>query len=166
MSLPLILAASLASGLLIAAPSLADDAPKTGVLNMKSTSTGSYRYFGIGDGASHIDVSEQTGKIEGEGLLKGMTTHCFGVGETVNAISETPHGHCIARDADGDQIVYRTSLEKHSWFSIRLRGSGVAMLGTGKYKGIVSSYTIACEITGPETGYTAECDGQGTYMLP
>jgi hypothetical protein len=159
-------AAALVSALLIAMPSVAKDLQKSGALRMKSTSTGSYRFFGIGDGASHLDLSENTGKIVGEGLLNGMTTHCFDVGETVKSVSETPHGHCVDRDADGDQIVYRTAFEKSSWSSTKLRGSGIAMLGTGKYEGIVSSYTLACEVTGPEAGYTMECDGQGTYILP
>ena len=165
MSFHLSLTAALGATLLIATSSFAEDVPKTGVFNAKDTSTGSYRFFPVGDGGSHLSISEQTGKIEGEGLLNSMMSHCFGVGETVKLVNET-HGYCIDRDKDGDQIIFRTSFEKHPWNSAKMRGSGIAMLGTGKYEGIVASYIVACEASGPVTGYTMECDGQGSYMLP
>jgi hypothetical protein len=157
--------ALLGAAVVLAIPASADDAPKSGAFSVKSSSKGSYHFLGIGDG-SHLSIAEHTGIIDGEGILHGMTIHCIGIAETINAVTETPHGYCVDRDGAGDTIVFRTAYEKHSWFSSKSKGSGVAMLGTGKYKGVVASFTVACEASGPETGFTMECDGQGSYILP
>jgi hypothetical protein len=154
----------LSAALLIATPLFAEELPKAGTFTMKSITTGSVRFATVGNGESHLDIWEQNGKVEGDGLLSNMKRRCFGVQETVKAVSETPHGYCVDRDADGDQVVYRTAEEKHSWTS--MRGSGVAMLGTGKYTGIVASYVVACQYSGPDGDLTAECIGQGSYILP
>ena len=104
--------------------------------------------------------------MEAEGLLNAMTTHCFEVREIIKWVTETPRGYCIDRDMDGDQIIFRTSFEKRSWSSTKMRGSNAAMLGTGKYGWIVASYVVASETSGPDAGFTMECDGGGSYMLP
>jgi hypothetical protein len=158
--------AALAVASLFATPLVAEEAPKVGTFKMKGTATGSLRYVTIGNGESHLDVFEETGKVEGEGLLSNMTTRCFSVGETVQTVSEAPHGHCIYRDADGDQVVYRTAVEKHSMEKSTAKGWGEAMLGAGKYAGIVASYVVVCNISGPGSGYINECEGQGSYILP
>jgi hypothetical protein len=158
--------AALAVASLIATPLIAEEASKVGTFKIKGTATGSLRYVTIGNGESHLDVFEETGKVEGEGLLSNMTTRCFSVGETVQSVSETPHGHCIYRDADGDQVVYRTGVEKHPQERATIKGWGEAMLGTGKYAGIVASYVVVCNISGPGSGYTNECEGEGSYILP
>jgi hypothetical protein len=158
--------AALAILLLTASIAVAADLPKTGVFSINSTAKGSSRVVTIGNGESHLDIWEELGATEGEGALGNMATRCFGVGETFKQINETPQGYCVYRDADGDQIVYRTGNEKHNQERSVSRGWGQAILGTGKYQGIVASYVVACELIGPSGGYSNECKGQGSYILP
>jgi hypothetical protein len=166
MKLELGLTAALSAIMMTISPAVAADMPKTGSFHIKSTATGSSRFVILGKGESHLDIWEEQGKAEGEGLLSNMTTKCFGVGETLKGISETPQGHCVYRDADGDQIVYRTGIEKHNQERALARGWGQAILGTGKYEAIVASYVVTCELMGPSSGYTNACEGQGSYILP
>lgn len=166
MKVELRLPAALGAILLATFSSVAADTPKSGAFHFKSTAQGSSRYVTVGKGESHLDIWEEIGKSEGEGLLSNMTIRCFGVGETFKAINETPQGHCVHRDADGDQIVYRTGIEKHNQERSVARGWGQAILGTGKYDGIVASYVVTCEVTGPSSGYSSECEGRGSYIFP
>ena len=160
------LTAALGTVLLAASFASAEDMPKTGAFNIHTTSTGSSRFVTIGKGESHFDIWEELGKAEGDGPLGNMTTRCFGVGETIKGISETPQGHCIHRDADGDQIVYEIGIEKHNQERSVSEGWGHAILGTGKFQGIAASYVVACELIGPSSGYSNECKGQGSYIFP
>ena len=142
-----------------------DDRPKIGAFSMKRMTTGSYRLVPVGNGENYLEIREEVGKVQGDGLLSNMTTRCFGTGETINNIRET-RGFCVDRDADGDQVIYRTKTEKRSQDKSSVRGSGDAMLGTGKYAGIEASYVVSCEESGPYSGYTSACEGQGSYILP
>lgn len=160
------LMATIGAAALMATPSGAGDLPKTGAFSFKSTTTGAMRFVTVGNGGSYLYIWEEAGKSEGSSPFGNVTTRCFGVGETVQRISEAPHGYCVDRDADGDQIAYRTASEKYPDNKTSVRGWGEAMLGTGKYQGIVASYVIACEHSGPDAGYTNECEGQGNYILP
>ena len=66
------------------------------------------------------------------GRLSNMTTRCFGVAETFKGITQTPQGYCVYRDADGDQIVYKTGNEKHDEEKSVLEGLGPSDLGHGE----------------------------------
>ncbi len=166
MEFKLKLAAALGPVLLTASIAAAADMPKTGAFNINSTAQGSSRFVTIGKGESHLDIWEELGKTEGDGPLTNMTTRCFGVGETFKGINQTPQGYCVHRDADGDQIIYKTGNEKHNQERSVTRGWGQAILGTGKYEGIVAGYVVTCEQNGPSSGYSSECKGQGSYILP
>ena len=132
---------------------------------MKRTTTASYRIVPIDNGESFLEIREETGKVEGDGLFSNMTTRCFGTGETIKGIRET-HGYCVDRDADGDQIVYRTNTEKPREERSSVRGVGESMLGSGKYAGIVANYVVSCEESGPYSSYANACEGKGSYILP
>jgi hypothetical protein len=151
--------------LLMASPGGAADLPKTGSFHMKSTATGSSDLVPIGKGESYLNIWKEIGKVEGDSPLGNMTTRCYGTAETFKLTNETPQGHCVFRDADGDQIVYRTADEKHDEGRAVFRGWGQAVLGTGKYEGIVANYVVTCELDGPSSGYDLACEGQGSYIL-
>jgi hypothetical protein len=127
------LVAALGLPVLMATPSSAGDLPKTGAFSFKSKTTGTMRFLTVGNGDSYLYIWEEGGNSEGSSPFGNVKTRCFGVDETVQRISESPHGHCVDRDADGDQIAYRTASEKYPENKTSVRGWGEAMLGTGKY---------------------------------
>ena len=165
MKLELPLTAALIALLSTISVAKAAELPKAGSFHLKSTAAGSSRFVTLGKGESHLDIWEELGKTEGDGPLSNMTTRCFGVAETFKGITQTPQGYCVYRDADGDQIVYKTGNEKHDEEKSVSKGWGQAILGTGKYEGVVAAYVVTCELSGPSGGYSNACEGQGSYIL-
>jgi len=164
-------AVTLSVAVLFVAAAMAGQLAKEGSYTATVFKDGTFKDYPVGNNL-HLDLWDEVGQSIGTGLLDHMTWHCFGVKQVLNGISETPHGYCVGTDADGDQIAFVVASERYASNASTHRGLGTSITGTGKYAGISTDYTFACENEGAPIytegtfeRYRHKCTIKGNYKL-
>ena len=147
----------------LAGPASALELPKEGACKFKVSVEGKQVVTTIDyarlDGVASWDENQKI--IENCDGWPTMTRHCFGLNE-FNKGSEFAYGFCIAKDADGDAIIWK--LLPHSVESID-RIPDQVLMASGKYRGMTGKGISQCTFSGSPTDYTGTCDVEMTYKI-
>ena len=156
---------ALGGATLFATTAIAGGLPKEGAFSVDDETRGSYQRGAAptpGDAGSWYE----SGKIVGDGILKGMAWRCLAMPEIIEGTLRSHTGYCVGTAQDGDQVTFRIVVGLASNPDEKSEVSAYSTEGSGKYRGIVARYTATCILSGPKTGYTKNCNGQGAYKLP
>ncbi len=158
-------AVALAVATFFTTTAIAGDLPKEGTFSVANQTSGSYKQHTTVNN-SYGGVWYETGKIVGDGILKDMAWSCFGMPEFIDGTFKNYKGYCVGTAQDGDQVVFRITVETSPVLAASSQVSAYSTEGSGKYKGIVATYKATCVSGGTPIGYTKDCNGEGSYKLP
>jgi hypothetical protein len=148
----------------IAPPVNATDLPKEGTCKFKISSEGKQVFTIINsaqlDGVASWDENQKV--IENCEGWPSMTRHCFGLNELTKG-SPNAYGFCVAKDTDGDSIVWKVLPHK---VDSKGPNPNEVLMASGKYAGIMGKETADCKFGGSPTDYTVTCDMEMTYKIP
>jgi hypothetical protein len=148
----------------LAAPAASTELPKEGVCKFKVSVEGKQVLTAIDyaktDGVASWDENQKI--VENCNGWPPMSRHCFGLNEMTKG-AEFAYGFCVAKDADGDSIVWK--LLPHSVESID-RIPDEVLMASGKYRGMNGKAMSQCTFSGTLTDYSGTCDVEMTYKIP
>jgi len=160
----LVSALALGAAAYIATPASATEPPKEGTCKFKLSTEGKQIFTIIDsarlDGVASWDENQKV--IENCEGWPSMTRHCFGLNELTKG-SPRGYGFCVAKDADGDSIVWKVL--PHNVDSTDQIPNEVLM-ASGKYAGMSGKESATCKFGGSPMDYNGTCDIEMSYRIP
>ena len=164
-----------AAAALLASGAVAAEAPKEGSFAGKAVvagkmtarvAAGSPMAKAGEAGVSFGVAMEEQGVVSYEGAFPlPARTRCVGMIQVVKGVAQSVE-YCVDTDADGDQMLAKSTGEPWRWGTATLRFAREVLAGTGKYEGIVATGTVDCQSAPKGGGFENNCEGHGTYKLP
>jgi hypothetical protein len=138
-----LLALSVGAATLFATASSAQ-LPVEGAFSIAYAGSGKINCEFVGSGAIMFGEWDETGTIAGDGFLKGTAWRCYGAVECMQGTCDTPYSYCIGAQPDGDQIVFRLSVDRYLLNATTVGAIADSTIGTGKFKGVIASFHVTC----------------------
>jgi hypothetical protein len=117
---------------LFATTAIAGGLPKEGAFSVADETRGSYQR-GAAVTPGEAGSWYESGKIVGDGILKGMAWNCVGMPEIIEGTLRSYTGYCVGMAQDGDQVAFRIVVGLTSKPDEKSQVSGYSTEGTGKY---------------------------------
>jgi hypothetical protein len=153
---------------MVVGTAVAGELPKEGKVTGTFYGTGTDRLAPMGKDA-FITGWEGTGYTLG-GVFDHVTWHCFGGFRAFAGKSSGYTGNCVGTDTAGDQIMISVESTDESPPEAKVRpDKAVALAGTGKYAGIIGSWSGVNhigEFKTDTTTYVNFVELNGSYKLP